>query len=337
MLRHFYTDDHNNYQWNQNHPQDRRSLQQTDNRKVAPVQFEDVDQALCYYRDHRHSSNDETMCVPTVPNAPNSRRYSLSHGSDYFPTMSPQELDKIDATQHHFSTRACYTPLDPRLFDDDRRADRVDMFMTSKSEKNIGIDDSNRCINSMYKKANYNVAEADFRMTKVPQFEQFSSNTSSRRNSLCSLSDSYFEDDISLLPHGSMRLDNSMRERTWNEFAQTQMTSCHEAIEYPDYSYQLYEPMQMQPPGRVAFNHQQHEEYEMSESIAPESVDYNPDCWTQMMESLATSMGETFKSQQSIHDWDKKMGLKRSHSKTMRMSMRTRKKLRTLIKKELGY
>ena len=40
-------------------------------------------------------------------------------------------------------------------------------------------------------------------------------------------------------------------------------------------------------------------------------------------------------SQQMIHDWDRKMGLKRSHSKTMRLSTRSRKKLRQLMKKEI--
>jgi len=42
-------------------------------------------------------------------------------------------------------------------------------------------------------------------------------------------------------------------------------------------------------------------------------------------------------SQQKIHDWDRKMGLKRSHSKTMRLSTRSRKKLRQLLKKEIMH
>lgn len=42
------------------------------------------------------------------------------------------------------------------------------------------------------------------------------------------------------------------------------------------------------------------------------------------------------KSQQAIHDWDKKMGLKRSHSKTMRLTMRSRKKLKQMIKKDVN-
>lgn len=50
---------------------------------------------------------------------------------------------------------------------------------------------------------------------------------------------------------------------------------------------------------------------------------------------FASAMEKSAKSQQDIHDWDKKMGLKRSHSKTMRMTMRSRKKLRNLIKKQL--
>jgi hypothetical protein len=50
---------------------------------------------------------------------------------------------------------------------------------------------------------------------------------------------------------------------------------------------------------------------------------------------FASAMEQSSKSQQAIHDWDRKMGLKRSHSKTMRLSMRSRKKLRTVMKEEL--
>jgi hypothetical protein len=54
------------------------------------------------------------------------------------------------------------------------------------------------------------------------------------------------------------------------------------------------------------------------------------------LEAFATSMEKSTKTQQDIHDWDKKMGLKRSHSKTMRLSMRSRKKLRGILKKEIN-
>ena len=53
----------------------------------------------------------------------------------------------------------------------------------------------------------------------------------------------------------------------------------------------------------------------------------------QTMELFYDAMSMSQKSQHAIHDWDKKMGLKRSHSKTMRLSMRSRKKLKTMIKK----
>ena len=56
----------------------------------------------------------------------------------------------------------------------------------------------------------------------------------------------------------------------------------------------------------------------------------------EMMVSLADVMEKSQKSQQDIHDWDKKMGLKRSHSKTMRLSMRSRKKLRAMLKKKIN-
>jgi hypothetical protein len=53
------------------------------------------------------------------------------------------------------------------------------------------------------------------------------------------------------------------------------------------------------------------------------------------IEQFAYAMDQSSKSQQDIHDWDRKMGLKRSHSKTMRLSMRSRKKLRAVMKKEM--
>ena len=55
-----------------------------------------------------------------------------------------------------------------------------------------------------------------------------------------------------------------------------------------------------------------------------------------VMEGFRQAMEKSAKSQQEIQDWDKKMGLKRSHSKTMRLSSRSRKKLRSIIKKEIN-
>ncbi|GAX09402.1 hypothetical protein FisN_6Lh225 [Fistulifera solaris] len=53
-----------------------------------------------------------------------------------------------------------------------------------------------------------------------------------------------------------------------------------------------------------------------------------------IVQAFRAAMERSQYTQQSIHDWDKKMGLKRSHSKTMRLSARSRKKLRTLFKRE---
>jgi len=61
----------------------------------------------------------------------------------------------------------------------------------------------------------------------------------------------------------------------------------------------------------------------------------NPAKYKAFVESLVTAMERSQKTQQNIHDWDRKMGLKRSHSKTMRSSTRSRKKLRTMLRKEL--
>ena len=49
-------------------------------------------------------------------------------------------------------------------------------------------------------------------------------------------------------------------------------------------------------------------------------------------EKFVVAMEKSMKSQQDIHNWDRMMGLKRSHSKTMRLSMRSRNKLRKVIK-----
>jgi hypothetical protein len=54
------------------------------------------------------------------------------------------------------------------------------------------------------------------------------------------------------------------------------------------------------------------------------------------IDSFTESMTASMRSQQAIHDWDRKMGLKRSHSKTMRLSMRSRKRLKIMLEKELG-
>ena len=47
--------------------------------------------------------------------------------------------------------------------------------------------------------------------------------------------------------------------------------------------------------------------------------------------NFVLAMEKSMKSQQDIHDWDRKMGLKRSHSKTMRLSMRSRNRLRKVV------
>jgi hypothetical protein len=62
----------------------------------------------------------------------------------------------------------------------------------------------------------------------------------------------------------------------------------------------------------------------------------SPDEVKTVMQGFASAMEISQKSQQDIHDWDKKMGLKRSHSKTMRLSARSRKKLRSTFKKEIN-
>lgn len=52
---------------------------------------------------------------------------------------------------------------------------------------------------------------------------------------------------------------------------------------------------------------------------------------------LDEAMGQSQGSQQQIHDWDRKMGLKRSHSKTMRLSSRSRKQLRQFTQEDIMF
>lgn len=68
-------------------------------------------------------------------------------------------------------------------------------------------------------------------------------------------------------------------------------------------------------------------------STRVERLDLNIDIATlrSEFENFVRAMEKSMKSQQDIHDWDRRMGLKRSHSKTMRLSMRSRNKLRKAI------
>jgi hypothetical protein len=50
------------------------------------------------------------------------------------------------------------------------------------------------------------------------------------------------------------------------------------------------------------------------------------------VQRFADALEKSAVSQQEIHKWDRKMGLKRSHSKTMTMSMQSRKKLKYVLK-----
>ena len=90
---------------------------------------------------------------------------------------------------------------------------------------------------------------------------------------------------------------------------------------------------------RSGGDHEEEEdvEYDLS-SIEPlEFVDKQVSAFlVKELISLDKAMAKSQESQQKIHDWDKKMGLKRSHSKTMRLSSRSRNKIRALLKRELS-
>jgi len=52
--------------------------------------------------------------------------------------------------------------------------------------------------------------------------------------------------------------------------------------------------------------------------------------------NFVAAMDESTKTQQAIHDWDRKMGLKRSHCKTMRSTTQSRKMVRRMLKKDIN-
>lgn len=82
--------------------------------------------------------------------------------------------------------------------------------------------------------------------------------------------------------------------------------------------------------------HPQGEDISVSDSLPDEEEMMDPDALRREMLSFDEAMHQTQLSQKKIHDWDRKMGLKRSHSKTMRLSARSRKKLRTQIQEKLS-
>lgn len=62
-------------------------------------------------------------------------------------------------------------------------------------------------------------------------------------------------------------------------------------------------------------------------------IDEVPLCTEEQMDSFATSMDKSIHTQTNIQQWDKKMGLKRSHSATMTKTTRSRKNLKKILDK----
>ena len=96
----------------------------------------------------------------------------------------------------------------------------------------------------------------------------------------------------------------------------------------------------MDQQGKEKARKEEHEESNEKEGKLRVNVRLDPSIDIQALkgkiETFASSMDKSAKTQQDIHDWDRKMGLKRSHSKTMRLSMRSRKKLRSTMKREMS-
>lgn len=87
-------------------------------------------------------------------------------------------------------------------------------------------------------------------------------------------------------------------------------------------------------------NDDEHEDEDDDDLSSIEPLDYKydfqPTLLINELVALDQAMARSQESQLAIHNWDKQMGLKRSHSKTMRLSSRSRKKIRSFLKREIA-
>ncbi|KAI2502483.1 hypothetical protein MHU86_11989 [Fragilaria crotonensis] len=108
------------------------------------------------------------------------------------------------------------------------------------------------------------------------------------------------------------------------------------------------EPVQKRARNRVEYNDSDDEDYGVviedaysDDDQIIEEDDFSPlkvpGEAKNILITFDAAMGRSQDSQQQIHDWDKKMGLKRSHSKTMRLSSRSRKLLRQFTQKDIVF
>uniref|UniRef100_A0A7S2SLP2 Uncharacterized protein n=1 Tax=Eucampia antarctica TaxID=49252 RepID=A0A7S2SLP2_9STRA len=70
-----------------------------------------------------------------------------------------------------------------------------------------------------------------------------------------------------------------------------------------------------------------------SEFVTANRRPTSPAHFIKSIDALLNAMNQTHQSQQCIYDWDKKMGLKKSHSKTMRNTRKSRKQIQRNLKK----
>lgn len=135
-----------------------------------------------------------------------------------------------------------------------------------------------------------------------------------RRSSLGLLSDAVFFDELNKLPMGR-RL--SMMSNLSGFTGGGEMNFAHQ-----DFVFDNVDP-------ELALSVPESSSVQLNPNIPPETVRKN-------LHAFVSSMDKTTQSQLDIHAWDKQMGLKRSHSKTMRLTMRSRKRLRAMLKKDIN-
>lgn len=291
------------------------------------------------------------------------RRFSLSGNGGttdtYMPALTLQELDKIDTSQQG----ALF--LDARIYEDDNdkeqqgacgdSGDKLDKFdYLEESIQNL----KRKRQSLLLGKLSYEEEQQQQLYKKFQRRDSLYSLSHSRRSSLgvstntpsaaahndnddnCSdlqdTSDRTETDllNVSLYPLG----EQSIRDYVNNE---SRLRMPRPPSQQPEYqsglTYSMVESAYQQDQEERYLAHAM-SMYNMKNRQAHTTTSRNIDTTISLkrtLDSFTSAMNESLKSQQCIHEWDKKMGLKRSHSKTMRLSMRTRKKLRLAMKKDM--
>ena len=139
--------------------------------------------------------------------------------------------------------------------------------------------------------------------------------TSLRRQSLSNM-----YDEITIMQQMSQAQHTTMGP----QYPDMDMSQLHGQADPQEQQLQHFQRQQMTSPPAVQPKPEPEEEELELPALSKENID-----------SFQKSMDSSVKSQQEIQVWDKKMGLKRSHSATMTKTTRSRKNLRRLLEKHM--